>query len=219
VIPDGLPTLSTGSHTPGSGQACVMEFVSVIAGQEWSDTPDCTNLTLCYAAQRVNDTMSDDERHLLVPLVPDLIGTNPDDWSLRVAANKALMIHLIDRYPQYAAQAFGEHPSHTKEEILNYTASSERATVKRVATEAVKIACLILNSGSCRCCTTGYMSGAQKAEFLRDLIAAYNQFVGRNPEDRETVTGEQVGRAVQVVGQPIIWPTLSPVPVPEYINL
>lgn len=76
TIPDGLPTLSAGAHKPGSGKACVMEYVSLLAGEEWTDTPKCTNPVLARAAQRVNDALDDSERHRLVPLIGRLFGTD-----------------------------------------------------------------------------------------------------------------------------------------------
>lgn len=74
-IPDGLPTLSAGAHSPGDGKACVMEMVSYLAGEAWSDTPSCTYRPLARAAQVVNDRLRDEDRHLLVPLIGRLFGT------------------------------------------------------------------------------------------------------------------------------------------------
>lgn len=73
-IPDSMPTLSADSHKPGSGKACVMEYVSLLAGEEWSDAPRCTHPLLASAAQSVNDKLRDDERHVLVPLIGRLFG-------------------------------------------------------------------------------------------------------------------------------------------------
>ena len=88
-IPNALPTLSAGAHTPASGQACVMEYVSLLAGEKWSDSPTCTYAPLARAAQVVNDRLSDDNRHLLVPFIGRLFGTTlPVDnrlFALRVA--------------------------------------------------------------------------------------------------------------------------------------
>ena len=72
---DGLPTLSAGAHEPGDGKACVMEYVALLAGESWTDSPACTHPVLARAAQRVNDGLPDDERHLLVPLIGRLFGT------------------------------------------------------------------------------------------------------------------------------------------------
>lgn len=75
TIPDFLPTLSSGSHSPGDGQACVMEYVSILAGECFSDHPACTDIVLASAARAVNDWMSDEGRHLLIPLIGRLFGT------------------------------------------------------------------------------------------------------------------------------------------------
>lgn len=68
-IPNGLPTLSAGKHFPGDGEACVMEYVSVITGHEFTDQPECTNPIIAAAARQLNDYMKDEHRHLLVPLI------------------------------------------------------------------------------------------------------------------------------------------------------
>lgn len=90
MIPDALPTLSYGSHAPNAGQACVMEYVSILAGEEWTDHPTCTHPTLAAAAIHVNDILGDCDRALLVPLICRLIGTTegyrydrvPNGWAI-----------------------------------------------------------------------------------------------------------------------------------------
>ena len=88
-VPDFLPVLSAGSHDSPSEGACVMEYVSLLAGEEWSDTPACTYRPLARAAQFVNDRLPDSERHRLVPLIGRLFGTtlpvNDSVFALRVA--------------------------------------------------------------------------------------------------------------------------------------
>ena len=81
-----LPTLSFGAHDPGQGKACVMEYVSLLAGEEWSDSPKCTNPMLAETARWVNDSLPDSDRHLLVPLIGRLFGTDQ--------ATKALTLGL-----------------------------------------------------------------------------------------------------------------------------
>lgn len=96
-LPNGLPTLSAGFHRPGEGKACVMEYVSLLAGEEWTDTPACTNLVLARAAQAVNDGLRDDERHLLVPLIGRLFGTDaPVDNRLLVLWCARSVEHLSE---------------------------------------------------------------------------------------------------------------------------
>lgn len=77
MIPEFLPTLSAGAHAPGSGKACVMEYVSLLAGEDWSDSPACTQAALAAMARNVNDRLPDCERHRLVPLIGRLFGTAP----------------------------------------------------------------------------------------------------------------------------------------------
>lgn len=74
-VPDAMPTLSRGSHNPGDGKACVMEYVSLISGDRWTDKPTCTHPAIRDVAIYVNDTIKDDDERsrLLVPLIGRLI--------------------------------------------------------------------------------------------------------------------------------------------------
>ncbi|WP_456696341.1 hypothetical protein [Aeromicrobium sp. P5_D10] len=81
--PDFLPTLSAGSHDAEHGEACVMEYVSLLAGEEWSDRPECTHELLAHEARTVNDLLRDSDRSRLVPLIGRLFGTTDDSPDLR----------------------------------------------------------------------------------------------------------------------------------------
>jgi hypothetical protein len=78
-VPDGLPTLTVGRHRgPGNG-SCVMEYVSVLAGEPWSDSPACTNRALGELARRVNDDVGREARPALAAIAPRLVGAlGPD---------------------------------------------------------------------------------------------------------------------------------------------
>ena len=82
-VPDSLPTLSAGSHDSDHGEACVMEYVSLLAGEEWSDRPECTHPLLAHEARTVNDLMRDSDRGRLVPLIGRLFGTSDDSPEIR----------------------------------------------------------------------------------------------------------------------------------------
>lgn len=86
-VPDFMPVLSPGLHVDPSQGACLMEYVSLLAGERFSDRPSCTHPTLAHAARMVNDALRDRDRHLLVPLIGRLIGTSghDDDTDLRRA--------------------------------------------------------------------------------------------------------------------------------------
>ena len=49
-----------------------MEYVSVLAGEPFSDSPRCTDGGLAGLARLVNDEVGDAGRHLLAPLAADL---------------------------------------------------------------------------------------------------------------------------------------------------
>src|SRR3954447_21886379 len=84
LVPDAMPVLSTGKHrTPRSG-GCFMELASFLAGERWSDHPECTDPTLAELARCINDVMPDSHRSLLAPMIPSVIGTGPRDMPDRV---------------------------------------------------------------------------------------------------------------------------------------
>ncbi len=83
TTPDFLPTLSAGSHDAEHGEACVMEYVSLLAGEQWSDRPECTHPLLAHEARTTNDLLRDSDRSQLVPLIGRLFGTTDDSPELR----------------------------------------------------------------------------------------------------------------------------------------
>jgi len=72
VVPDGLPVLGAGVHLAPEDGVCLMEYVSVLAGERFSDSPRCTDPALAFLARLVNDTVSDADRGQLAPLAADL---------------------------------------------------------------------------------------------------------------------------------------------------
>jgi hypothetical protein len=78
-VPDQLPVLSRGWHRGPADGACVMEYVSVLAGARFTDHPRCTPPALAALARLVNDRIVDDDvRSKLALLAPDLIGIRAD---------------------------------------------------------------------------------------------------------------------------------------------
>jgi hypothetical protein len=72
---DALNPLGRGSHTPGH-DVCVMEAVAYVAGEPWSDHPQCACPVITSFLIAWNDGLADDERDaLLRPLVPRIVGT------------------------------------------------------------------------------------------------------------------------------------------------
>src|SRR5688572_28873087 len=88
-----------GSHSEASEKACIMEAVAFVAGEPWSDHPQCACPVISAFMRRWNDGIRDDEvrTRLLRPLVPRLVGTRSSrsvelkraylalDWTVRVS--------------------------------------------------------------------------------------------------------------------------------------
>ena len=73
--------LTRGAHEPPNGgfEACLLEAVSYVAGEPWTDHPACVSPVLAAFGRSWNDTLDDDDRQMLVPLIPRLIGTASTD--------------------------------------------------------------------------------------------------------------------------------------------
>src|SRR5688500_1006400 len=78
VIPNGVPQLSRGKHRSAKTGACFMEFASYLAGEPWSDSPQCTDPLLAHLARGVNDQLPDVRRDEIAPEIPRVIGLRGD---------------------------------------------------------------------------------------------------------------------------------------------
>ncbi|WP_051684091.1 hypothetical protein [Blastococcus sp. URHD0036] len=76
-VPDGLPRLGAGAHLFPEAGACLMEYVSVLAGERFGDSPPCTDPALAMVARLVNDASTDAGRPALARLAPALAGAPP----------------------------------------------------------------------------------------------------------------------------------------------
>ncbi len=77
-IPTGMPSLSRGKHRSARTGACFMEFASYLAGEPWSDHPQCTDPLLSFLARAVNDAMRDGRRDEIARDIPRVIGLRGD---------------------------------------------------------------------------------------------------------------------------------------------
>lgn len=69
-------TLKKGAHSPDS-TFCVMEAVAFVAGEKWSDKPQCACPVIAAFLRSWNDAIPTDadRDRLLKPLIPQLVGT------------------------------------------------------------------------------------------------------------------------------------------------
>ncbi|WP_425955717.1 hypothetical protein [Xylanimonas sp. McL0601] len=104
--------LGRGKHRNPKKGACFMELASFLAGERWSDHPQCTHPLVAMLARAVNDLTSDEARPQLAPLIPSVIGLTSDDprWDVRIAlraARTALAIAPADRQQTLAVAIIG----------------------------------------------------------------------------------------------------------------
>src|SRR3989304_972508 len=71
--------LLNGAHESFDKGGCVMEMVSYLANEPWSDHPKCACPILTEYAIRINDRFTDEHRQLLKPLIPLLVNTKSTD--------------------------------------------------------------------------------------------------------------------------------------------
>jgi hypothetical protein len=74
-IPAGLPQLARGHHSSPEKGACLMEYVSMLAGESFSDRPRCVDPLLVRLSWWVNDTVRGEGRKRLPLMAPRFIGT------------------------------------------------------------------------------------------------------------------------------------------------
>jgi hypothetical protein len=89
--------LSRGTHKSAKEGACVMEVVSYVAGEKWSDHPNCACPIVSGFLRAWNDGVNDHDRQILKSFVPFLIGSRASagvevkrlktiqEWLFRVA--------------------------------------------------------------------------------------------------------------------------------------
>jgi hypothetical protein len=75
ALPSWLPTLDKGRHMPDQPQLCAMEAAAWLSGEKWSDHPRSVHPVIAHTARVANDTLSENERQDLWPLVLASIGT------------------------------------------------------------------------------------------------------------------------------------------------
>ena len=78
VHPEIIDTvfLRSGAHDTFENGACLLEAVSYVAGEPFSDSPSCVCPVLAAFGRSWNDTLDDEARNrLLKPFIPRLIGT------------------------------------------------------------------------------------------------------------------------------------------------
>ena len=71
--------LEHGAHAKPDDGMCVMEAVAYIAGEPWSDTPECASPVIGAFLRSWNDSLDDDTRQSLKPYITRLVGSKSTD--------------------------------------------------------------------------------------------------------------------------------------------
>ena len=71
--------LAVGSHESLDEGMCVMEAVSYMAGEPWSDNPQCASPVIAAFLRTYNDGVGEADRQKLKQYIPRLIGTRGSD--------------------------------------------------------------------------------------------------------------------------------------------
>jgi hypothetical protein len=121
-----VKSLKSGCHEPTEGEMCVMEAVAYVAGEPWSDSPQCACHVITVFMVSWNDSLpSDADRNrLLKPLIPLIVGTRSTkeveqrrslmaaDWLIRVytpawlrAAKLEKQAELLEALPEITDMA------------------------------------------------------------------------------------------------------------------
>jgi hypothetical protein len=104
----GPPRLGAGPHRGhrrgGVSGSCLMEYVSIFAGEPFSDLPACTHPAIAVVAWRVNDELPAATRQQLLSRAPALVGAGRGlhrpvrSIVLGVIADAALALEPDHRY-------------------------------------------------------------------------------------------------------------------------
>lgn len=74
-------SLKSGNHDMDENAFCVMEAVAYVAGEEWTDRPQCASPVISAMLRSINDGLPDDasRNRLLKPFIPKLVGSIASD--------------------------------------------------------------------------------------------------------------------------------------------
>jgi hypothetical protein len=96
-----IEKLSVGSHKSVEKGACVMELVSLLANEPWSDRPACASASITSWCIWINDSGDQAHRDILLSLAPQIVGTR--DWK-KEPARAALFSDFAQDMAKYAAE-------------------------------------------------------------------------------------------------------------------
>ncbi len=165
--------LANGAHASRDAGVCLMEAVAWFAGEEHSDRPSCTSPVLAAYARIINDSLSQSERQLLVPLIPRLVGTVDPALDVRRCQLLADRAREFARCAWYAAADAARYANHAaahaaeSAEYAKYAASTDAAHAAGYTADAAAYAksaawsaAAAWSDDAAAAATAGYTGGA-----------------------------------------------------------
>ena len=136
-----LGPLKNGGHTGPTEGACVMEAVAFVAGEKWSDHPECVSPVIGAFMRNWNDNLPTDadRDRLLKPLIPKIINTRSTqaveeqrsylalDWMIRTFLPKWLRLAKLNDHANAVESLFP---------IVDMATATAAAPVVRAANDA-----------------------------------------------------------------------------------
>jgi hypothetical protein len=95
TVRGSMPVLARGRHRRPARGACLMEYVSVLAGERFSDAPACTDPVLAAVARAVNDYSGDASRQRLAVMASDLTSARPTSVDAQQAMARRCLLTAI----------------------------------------------------------------------------------------------------------------------------
>jgi hypothetical protein len=100
AVVEQQPGLRAGRHQHPDDGVCLMEYVSMMAGDTFTDAPRCTDPLLAELARLVNDTIGEQARDSLMGMAPRLVAlprTGSSAGPIVAAALDAVLCGRPDR--------------------------------------------------------------------------------------------------------------------------
>jgi hypothetical protein len=100
TVVEQQPGLRAGKHQHPDDGVCLMEYVSMLSGDRFTDAPRCTDPLLAELARLVNDTIGEQARASLIGVAPRLVAlprTRTSAGPIVVAALDAVLCGQPDR--------------------------------------------------------------------------------------------------------------------------
>ena len=134
-------TLLKGAHDDAEAGMCLLEAVSYVAGEPFSDNPKCTSPVLGAFGRALNDVLPDDKRQALRDYIPSMIGTAGDgldearsylalDWLIRTHMPAFLALNETTREHATAVRALAP--------IVDMPTAERAGVVVRAARDAAE---------------------------------------------------------------------------------